>query len=208
MKPPQGRARLTPNTWDCGQGKWDCGQGKWDCGPGEGKPSPSPAPFTENPPFSSSESLSSSKRSLNSFLSSSFLSSCFLRLISGKFRSSSWKENKSNSQSSPGLCFSMSRAGFETGTWLCSACPEQIGEGVPGVTETHSELCSALISPNQPLQLMEHPLLAPQGDEDAGNALEAACGSCAVRAMQARLCWAPLQQQLPGFGCRFQDLGC
>lgn len=51
--------------------------------------SPSPVPFTENPLLSSSESLSNSKRSLNSLWSSSFLSSSRLRLISGKFRSSS-----------------------------------------------------------------------------------------------------------------------
>jgi len=58
------------------------------------EPSPGAVPFMGNPTFSSSESVSSSNRSLNSFLSSSFLSSGFLRLISGKFKSSSWKKQR------------------------------------------------------------------------------------------------------------------
>lgn len=61
-------------------------------------PSPAALPFTAIPVLSSSESVSSSKSSLNSFLSSSFLSSCFLRLISGKFKSSSWEKNKENTK--------------------------------------------------------------------------------------------------------------
>lgn len=51
------------------------------------------SPFTLSPSLSS-ESLSDSNRSLNSFLSSAFFSWTFLRLISGRSRSSIFTESK------------------------------------------------------------------------------------------------------------------
>lgn len=52
------------------------------------------SPLILNPELSPSESLSDSKRSLNSFLSSSFLSWIFLRFISGRSRSSIYNTHR------------------------------------------------------------------------------------------------------------------
>lgn len=53
-----------------------------------------PLPLAEKSMVLSSSSLSRSKRSLNSTLSSFLLSPTFRRFISGKFKSSSWKDPK------------------------------------------------------------------------------------------------------------------
>lgn len=80
-------------------GSWRCTDTFQASGPplGAGAEAGRPPPLSEKSAAPSS-SLSRSKRSLNSTLSSSFLSSSFRRFISGKFKSSSWKAPEQEQQ--------------------------------------------------------------------------------------------------------------